>query len=305
MKALKNFDAKGELAVALYLSAAKLLLHFLTNGGYGYFRDEMYYLACGEHLDWGYVDQSPLIALVAWFTRAVMGDSLFAVRFFPAVAGALLVYVTGLMVRELGGGRFAILLACLSVIIAPSYLYLHTILTMNAFEPLFWTLGAYILMLILKRDRARLWLLFGVVAGVGLMNKHTTLFFGAGVGAGLLLTPARRYLKSKWLWLGGLIALVIFLPNIIWEIKHDWATIEVLRNAEKNQNIPFSLWEFFKGQIFMTQPLTFPIWVAGLYYYLFTDEGRPYRLLGWTYVVMFLLFIVLRGKVYYLAPIYP
>ncbi|HEX8773530.1 MAG TPA: glycosyltransferase family 39 protein [Pyrinomonadaceae bacterium] len=295
----------GELALISYLALFKLLLHFATNRNYGYFRDEMYYLACGEHLDWGYVDQSPLIALVAWLSRALMGDSLFAVRFFPAVAGALLVYLTGLMVRELGGGRFAILVACLSVIIAPSYLYLQTVLTMNAFEPLFWTLGAYILILILKRDRARLWLLFGVVAGVGLMNKHTTLFFGAGVGAGLLLTPARRYLRSKWLWLGGLAALMIFLPNIIWEIKHDWATIEVLRNADKNQNIPFSLWEFFKGQTFMTHPLAFPIWAAGLYYYLFTDEGRPYRLLGWTYVVMFLLFVILRGKVYYLAPVYP
>ncbi len=295
----------SDLMILSYLALFKLLLHFATNTRYGYFRDEMYYLACGEHLDWGYVDQSPLIALVAWASRALLGGSLFAVRFFPAVAGAALVFVTGLIVRELGGGCFSIILACLAVIISPNFLYLHTVLTMNAFEPLFWTLGAYILILLFKGGDQKLWLLFGLVAGVGLMNKHTTLFFGAGVVAGLLLTPARRFFKSKWLWLGGLVALLIFLPNIIWQIKHDWPTIEVLRNADENQNLPFSPWGFLMGQIVLTHFLSVPIWLSGLFFYLFTNEGRPYRSLGWTYVSMFLLFVVLRGKVYYLTPIYP
>src|ERR687890_351885 len=144
MKAPKNFDPAGEMALILYLSAFKLLLHFLTNGGYGYFRDELYYLACGEHLDWGYVDQAPLIAAVARLQRAALGDSLFALRFLPAVAGAALVFVTGLLARELGGRGFAVILACVCVIVAPAFLAVHTILTMNAFEPLFWTLGAYL-----------------------------------------------------------------------------------------------------------------------------------------------------------------
>src|ERR1051325_198161 len=127
MKALKNFDPAGELALILYLSAAKLLLHFLTNGAYGYFRDELYYLACGEHLDWGYVDQAPLIAVVARAPRAGRGDPVFALRFLPAVAGAALVFVTGLLARELGGRRFAVLLACVCVVVAPAFLALHTI----------------------------------------------------------------------------------------------------------------------------------------------------------------------------------
>src|SRR5919112_3811186 len=163
MKALRNFEPAGELAVALYLSAFKLLLHFLTNGGYGYFRDELYYLACGEHLDWGYVDQAPLIAVVARAQRAVLGESLFATRFLPAVAGAALVFVTGLLVRELGGGRFAVALACACVIVAPAYLALHTILTMNAFEPLFWTAGAYLVARSLETGDARLWVWFGLL----------------------------------------------------------------------------------------------------------------------------------------------
>ena len=305
MKALKNFDPAGELAVALYLSAFKLLLHFLTNGGYGYFRDELYYLACGEHLDWGYVDQAPLIAVVARAERALLGDSLFAVRFLPAVAGAALVFVTGLLARELGGRRFAVVLACACVIVAPAFLALHTLLTMNAFEPLFWTLGAYLVARALKTGDARYWLWFGLVMGLGLENKHSTLVFGFAVVAGLLLTPARKFFHSKWLWVGGLVALLIFLPNILWQIKYGWPTVEVLRNADRNQNLPVSPLGFFKGQLELTHPLTFPVWAAGLCFYLFTRAGRPYRALGWAYVVMCALMLALRAKVYYLLPVYP
>src|SRR3712207_5800541 len=139
-----RFGPTSDLAVLCYLSAFKLLIHFLTNGGYGYFRDELYYLACGEHLDWGYVDQAPLIAVVAWFERAAFGDSLFALRLLPALAGAATVFLTGLIAREAGGRRFAVLLACLSVIVAPYFLSINTILTMNAFEPLVWVACAYI-----------------------------------------------------------------------------------------------------------------------------------------------------------------
>ena len=294
----------SDLAVIIYLSTAKLLLHLLTNQAYGYFRDELYYLACGDHLAWGYADQPPLIALVARATR-LAGDSLFALRLPAALAGALLVFFTGLFVRELGGRRFAIVVAALAVIIAPVYLYLHTILTMNAFEPLLWTLCAYLFVLIVKYERPRLWLVFGLVAGVGLMNKHSMAIFGFAVVVGLLLTPARKYVLSKWLWLGGLCALVIFLPNLIWEARHDWATVEVLRNAAVNQNLPLTPYGFFTGQLQLMHPLTLPLWLGGLYFYLFTRAGRPIRALGFAYLIIFALLVVLKGKIYYLAPAYP
>ncbi|MFL6229219.1 MAG: glycosyltransferase family 39 protein [Pyrinomonadaceae bacterium] len=300
-----RLNPSGGLALILYLSLFDLLLHFLTNGHYGYFRDELYYLACGEHLAWGYVDQSPMIALVAKVTRALLGDSLFAIRFFPAVAGAALVFITGLTVRELGGRRFAITLASVAVIIAPGFLILHTILTMNAFEPLFWATGAYLLVRIFKAGDGRLWLWFGVVAGLGLMNKHSTLMFGFAVVVALALTPTRKYFLLKWLWLGGLVALIIFLPNILWQINHGFPTVEVLRNADKNQNLPVSPFDFFKGQLLLAHPLTFPLWTTGLYFYLAARAGKPYRALGWVYVVMFVSMILLRAKVYYLLPIYP
>ena len=295
----------SETAILAYLAAFKLLLHFSTNGNYGYFRDELYYLACGEHLDWGYVDQPPLIAAIAQGTRLLLGDTLFALRLFPALAGAALVYLTGLMVRELGGGRFAVTLAAVSIIVLPVYLYMHTVLTMNAFEPLFWMLCAYLAMRIFKGASEKLWLLFGVVAGIGLLNKHSMLLFGVSFVIGLALTPYRRYLLSKWLWLGGLVALVIFLPNLIWEARHDWATFEVLRNADRNQNLHISPLGFLVGQILIVHPLSFPLWLAGLYFYLFSPAGKEFRPLGWTYLFLFTLLVILKGKIYYLAPAYP
>ena len=304
----RNFprlNPTGSLAVISYLSLAKLLLHFLTNRSYGYFRDELYYLACGERLAWGYVDQAPLIALVARTSRALFGDSLFAIRFFPAVAGALTVFVTGMIARELGGGRFAVVLASVAVIVAPGFLALDTVLTMNAFEPLFWALCAYLLVRILKTGDARLWPWFGAVAGLGLMNKHSTLVFGFAVVVALLVTPARKFFLSKWLWLGGAVALVIFLPNLLWQIANHFPTVEVLRNADKNQNLPVSPLDFFKGQLLLTHPLTLPVWAAGLWFYLGAKAGTPYRALGWTYAVMFALMIVMRAKIYYLLPAYP
>lgn len=295
----------GGTAVLAYLGLVKLLLHFLFNGGYGYFRDELYFLACGEHLDWGYVDQPPLIALLAVITRALLGDSLFALRFFPAVAGALTVLVTGLMARELGGGRFAQGLAAVSAIVAPAFLAVDNIFTMNAFELLFWALGAYVLILILKREDPRLWLWFGLIAGIGLQNKLSILFFGFGVVVALLLTPNRKYLLSKWLWLGGLIAFVISLPYFLWQFHYGWPMLELLRRGQLYKNYPISPLEFFSGQIIEIHPFNFPIWLAGLGFFLLSKAGKRYRVLGWAYVVMFVVFVVLKAKTYYLAPAYP
>jgi len=297
--------ALNSTTLLLALALFKLLLHFLTNGQYGYFRDELYYMACGEHLGWGYVDHPPLIAFVTAFTRWILVDSLFALRFFPALSGAIPVFLTGLIVRELGGDLFAQVLAALAVIIAPAYLLTHTLLTMNAFEPLFWTLAAYFLLLSLKKDNPRYWIAIGLVGGIGLMNKHTMAFFLLALVAALLVTPHRKIFLSRWPWLAGILALIIFLPNLLWQFKNDFATLEFLRNAEMQKNLPVSPIEFFLQQILLLHPLLFPLWLTGLYYYLLSREGRAFRLLAWIYVLLFLLLIVMKAKAYYLAPAYP
>jgi hypothetical protein len=296
----------GPIAIAIYFSVAKLLIHLLFSSRYGYFRDELYFLACGEHLDWGYADHAPMIGLVAKLSRAVLGDSLFSLRFLPAVAGALKVLLTGLMVREFGGRRFATALACLCVVVAPVYLVSDYLLSMNAFEPLFWMGSAYAIILVIKRDEPRYWLLFGACAGLGLENKHSMLLFGFGVFAGLLLTNARRHLASKWFWMGGVLSLLIFLPNLIWEYRHDWATVELLGNVSKTgKNVALSPLEFMSQQVLIMNPLTLPVWLAGLWFLLFDREGKRFRLLGVAYLAVLLTLIVLKGKNYYMQPIYP
>ena len=190
------------LAVAL-IASAKLALHLYAGRSYGYFVDELYYLACARHLDWGYVDQPPLIAAIARIARAVLGDSLSAIRFPAALAGAGTAVLTGMIARELGGTRFAQGLAALCVVLAPGVLALDHFLSMNAFEPLFWMGCAYLVIRSIRTGNAKLWLWFGVVAGVGLENKHSMLIFGFGIVAGLVLTRERRWLRSPWFWAGA------------------------------------------------------------------------------------------------------
>lgn len=297
--------APSDTGVLLCLAAIKLLLHLLSNGHYGFFRDELYYIACGEHLDWGYVDQPPLIAVIARASRLLLGHSLSALRFLPAVAGAGMVFLSGAIARELGGKRFAQALAALAVMVAPFYLAVDTFLSMNAFEPIFWMLAAYLVVRIVNTGEQRWWLLFGAVSGIGLLNKHSMLFFGLGVFLGVVLTPDRRVLRGTWIWLAAAIALLIFSPNLIWEGRHGWPQLEVLRNARQYKNYAPSTAEFLLDQVLLLHPLTFPIWAAGLYFYFVSAKGKPYRVLGWTFAVMLVLFIGLKGKVYYLAPAYP
>jgi 4-amino-4-deoxy-L-arabinose transferase-like glycosyltransferase len=282
-----------------------LLLHFLVNGRYGYWVDELYFMACGEHLAWGYVDQPPFIAVIAAASRSLLSDSLFAIRFFPAVAAAATVLLTGMMARELGGGRFARSLAAITIIVGPVYLLFGNLLTMNAFEPFFWVLCAYLTVRILKTNERRRWLLVGCVCGIGLLNKYSMAFFGFGLVVGLLLTPQRLLLRDRWIWLAGGLAFLIFLPHVMWEATNGFPSAELLRNAKLYQQTTVSPLEFIWGQILIVHPLTLPVWLAGVYFCLGSEQGQPYRLLGWASVAIFGLFMLLRAKTYYPAPLYP
>ncbi|HEV2093750.1 MAG TPA: glycosyltransferase family 39 protein [Rubrobacter sp.] len=265
----------GGTAVLL-LAFVKLLVHLLTANNYGYFRDELYYIAAGERLAPGYVDFPPFVALVTALVHATLGDSLLALRLLPALAGAAVVVLAGLMARELGGGRLAQGLAALAVLVAPNFLVFGTFVSMDAFDQLFQVSAAYVLLVILKRDRPRLWLLFGLFAGLGLLTKVTMLFFGFAVLVALLVTPARRHLLTPWPWLGGAVAFVFLLPYLLWNAARGWPTLEFWEEygGKVDEASPV---EFLVEQIVTMQPPALPLWLAGLGFYLFAREGRPYR----------------------------
>jgi hypothetical protein len=282
------------------------LAHMLVSGRYGYFTDELYYLACSHHLAWGYVDQPPLIAFITWLERVTLGDSLSALHFLPAVAAGLRVIITGYIARELGAKRFGIALACTCVAVAPLYLGLDSLLTMNVFESLFWMGAVLIVLKIFNGGSPKLWLAFGVVCGVGLLNKYSMLFFGFGLVAGLLLTSQRKQLDQPWFWLGGLIALALFLPNLIWESQRHFPIIEVLQNVQRSgRNTELNSLMFMFVQIFIMHPLAAPVWIAGLALLLRDPEGKGWRVLGITYLVVMLCMLLLHGRMYYPGPAYP
>lgn len=292
-------------AVAMCFAIAACLVHFVWNGRYGYFRDELYYAACGQHLAWGYVDQAPLIAVIARFSRLLMGDSLHALRFFPALSSGAKVLITGWIVRELGGQRFAQILAATAMLLCPIYLTMDNFLSMNAFEPVLWMLCVAISLRIVRTGNGRLWLLFGLVAGIGILNKHSMLIFGLAFVLALAATRRRAVLRTPWIWLGAFIAFLIFLPNFIWEVMNHFPTIEILRNVDHVKNIHVTWLEFIAQQAFLVHPLGAPICIAGLWFFLRSRQGEPFRFLGWTYCFLLAEFLILRGRIYYLAPIYP
>jgi hypothetical protein len=287
----------------LALCAAKLGIHIATSvRHYGYFRDELYFLDMGRHLDWGYVDSAPLIALYAKIAL-LFGGSLAAVRILPALAGTALVALTILIAREFGGGRFAQMLAGLAVVIAPGILGMDSLLTMNAFEPLYWMGCIFVLARIIRTGESRLWPWFGLLAGLGLENKHSTLFFGFAVAVALLLTGARRELAKPWIWIGAAIAVALFVPNLIWQIQHHFPTLEDLENVRRSgKNVVLGPGAFVKQQIITMHPFLFPVWLVGLIWFL---RDRRWRLLGAIFIVFFVVMEISHAKDYYLFPIYP
>jgi len=288
------------------LALLKLAIHLYAGRYYGYFVDELYYLACSRHLAWGFVDQPPLIAAIAWLVRHILGDSLPAIRLLPALAGATLVVLTAMLARELGGGAFAQFLAALAVVVAPGFLAMDNLLTMNAFEPLFWMGCAWCAVRMLESGRPTLWIWFGVLAGIGLENKHSMAMFGAGVVLGLLLTGERRILATRWLWVGGAIAALIFLPNLVWNIGHHFPFLEIEANIRRNgRDVALRPLAFFAQEALMMLPFSLPVWLAGLWFYFLAKPGRRFRALGWAWLFTAVVIVALSPRVYYLWPAFP
>jgi 4-amino-4-deoxy-L-arabinose transferase-like glycosyltransferase len=293
-------------AVIAILAFVKFALHLITADRYGIFRDELYYLACADHLSWGYVDHPPLIAFVTWFSAHVFGTSLLGIRFLPAVAGGLLVWVTAAIAKELGGNRFAQCFAAFAIIPAPIYLMLNHWLTMNAFEPLVWMTMLWLALRMLSRNEPRYWLLIGALCGLGLENKYSMLLLAAALVFGLFVTPERQIFRSRWFPVGAAVAFVLFLPNLLWLIHHDFPFLEFERRSRMSlgriERAPLA---FIADQALMMNPLLTPLWLGGLSWLLLSKPASKYRFLAWTFISIFAVLLVLKAKNYYVSPAYP
>lgn len=293
------------LNAAVYaLAIAAVALHIAFSGRYGYFRDELYYAACGQHPAWGYIDHAPLAPWLARLSRAFLGDSLAALRFLPALAAGAQVILAGWMARELNGWKYAQFLAAFCVLLAPIYLTFDSFFSMNAFEPLFWMACAAIVLRILNGGNPKLWIPCGLVAGLGILNKHSMLFFGSGIVIGLLATPARKHFRQPWIWLGVAIAFLCFLPNLLWEIHNGWPTLALFHAVMGTKYVIVSPWEYIWQQTLLTHPLATPIWIAGLYFLLRDPLGKKYAVVACAYFTVLAEMLILHGKIYYLAPAY-
>jgi len=299
---------KKSFVIIIGFSVFELLLHLFSNAfaHYGIFRDELYYIACSKHLAAGYVDQPPLSSFILFAVRHLIGDSIFAIRLLPAIASAITVFMTGLIVRKLKGKLYAITIACLSVALAPQFLGTCTIFSMNSFDWLFWALASYIVILIVTSNNNKLWILLGLTLGFGLLNKIDILWFGASLFIGLLLTPQRKHLKTNWPYISGIIALLLFSPYIYWNITHDFATLQFIHNASTLKYASQNPGTLLSGILLSMNPFSVFVWLAGIYYFFFDKDGKTFRIAGYIFLITLLILIInWHTKAEYLAPVFP
>lgn len=297
---MKQRDTKVLAGVAALVVA----LHLLAVNEYGVFRDELYYLACGRHLAWGYVDHPPVVAVMAR-AAGVFGDSLLAIRIIPIALSGVLVFLAGAMARRLGGGGFAQGLAAVLVSLAPHFLFVFHILSMNSAEVTLWALGAWLLLVALQSERRWAWLALGVTAGIGLLTKHSMAVFGIGVLAGLVATGARAVLRTPWPWIAAGIAAAIFAPHVIWQAAHGWPTVEFIENAQRFKITEQSPVSFVREVVLMMGPLALPVWLAGWWGLAGGRFGREGRVLGVCALVVMVVFLAQQSKPYYVTPVWP
>jgi 4-amino-4-deoxy-L-arabinose transferase-like glycosyltransferase len=306
MKQSKSSSFFTNTAILWSLGLALFLLHMFTNHQYGFHQDELVVLDNANNLDWGYVEYPPLTPFLARIELTLFGLSMVSVRTFAALAHSIVLVLTGLMARELGGRRWAQILAALAAAIAPIALIQGSLIQYVTFDFLWSVLIAYLGIRLLKSEDPRWWIPMGAVIGLGMMTKYTMVMFVAGLVGGLILTNVRRYLRSPWLWGGVVLSLLIFLPNLIWQIQHNFISLEFLsgihaRDVEIGRADGYLIEQF----LFCANPFVIPLWIAGLAYYFMNESGKRYRLIGWMYVIPFLIYLITQGRSYYLAPAYP
>ena len=296
-------ESRIDNAMVFGIAAAVSLVHLLTNSRYGFHRDELQTLSDALHLDWGFVAYPPFTPFVQRISLGIFGPSLVGLRLFSVIAQAAAVVMTGFMTRELGGGRLAQVTATLAVALSPLPLFEGTEFQYTTFDYLWWVLIAFFVIRLLRTEDSRWFLAIGATVGVGLMTKYTMCFYGAGIAGGLMLTRARRFLTSGWFFCGGALAVAICLPNLVWQARHGFISLHFLQHIHARDVSQGRANGWVQDQFRICANLAAaPLWIAGLVCF-FRDQR--YRMLGWMYVIPLLLFVVGKGRGYYLGAAYP
>jgi hypothetical protein len=245
----------------------------------------------------------PLTPWLAKISITLFGETLRGLRLLPAIISSAMVFITGLMAREMGGRLFSQLLAALTVMVAPVYLISGTQFQTIPFDQFFWIIICYLLVRFIRTNNKQLWILIGLFAGLGIMNKYSLLFLGIAIFVGIVLSRRLRLLATSWIWLGVFIAVMIFLPNLIWQISHHLPVLDHMQALREDESIP-SL-QFLTEQALIIHPFTLPIWIGGILYFCFNDRGKKFYMLVWIYFIPLVIFLIMKGKSYYLSPSYP
>ena len=288
--------------ILLILAGASVCVHFFIGEGYGFHRDELVTLDDARHLDWGFVAYPPVTPFFGRLSLTLFGTSVVGFRFFASLAAAISIVVTGMIARELGGARTAQIIAGVAVI--PFALVCGALMQYVAFDYLCWVLTAYFVARLIRSGNPRWWIAIGCALGFGMLTKYSILFLIAGLVMGVLLTQLRSNLASKWLWLGAGCSILIFLPNLLWQINHNFISLDFLRHIHERDVRIGRTKDFLPDQLLLTLG-GFPLALAGLYFYFFRRDFSRFRALGWMYITPFVLFLVAQGRGYYLAPAYP
>lgn len=297
---------RSDLGVLILVGVARLAFHIATNGQYGFHRDELQTLDDARHLDWGFVAYPPITPLIGRLELILFGTSLIGFRVCSAIAVSMVMVLAGLTAKELGGNRHIQLLAAVATGISPISLVQGAVFQYVSFDYLWGVTVTYLLVRLLKSGDPRWWVPIGAVLGLGMETRYTMGFLALGVAGAVLLTPARRFLRSGWLWAGVGISIIIFLPNLLWQMGHHFISLEFLSHLHARDLRQGRYNGFYRGQLQICVNLaTVPLTLLGAWFFLLREEGRRYRLLGWTFVLSFLLFALAGARSYYTAPLYP
>lgn len=298
----QKIDHRNLILLGLCVAA----IHILLNGKYGFHRDELDILMNARQLDWGYVAYPPFTPFIARIGLTLFGNSLQGLRLFSAIGQGISVILIGMMTKDMGGKRQAQLMAALAAAVAPLALTAGTMLQYLAFDYLWWVVISFCLVRIIQSEEPRWWLGFGAAVGMAMMTKFTAAFFIAGLATAILISSNRRYLRSAWLWVGVGLALLIYLPNLIWQIQHDFITLDFLK-AIHARDIQWGRTDEFLSEQFLisTNPFTLPLWLYGLSLSLFAPRYARFKGLGIAFLVTFGLLWISRGRAYYVGPAYP